>query len=202
MSSHKEEKSRRKSQVTTDLLQSKIKAKKAKRRKRAKDVAEALSTTEDSKHRGRSPDTLPNSEPKSEPARTGNTEWCQCGRCTAMPSEIESVCCREVPKCNDLITGEMTCIVDNDQFHVLCLNSAGEDIPPRILGDTQDSRGQGNYNRHVKWRHAAYRVFTSWVHRFLGTKTRRPIPACVVRSIRNAYPDPPEYYTGFIMARH
>lgn len=32
---------------------------------------------------------------QSERVRVGNTEWCLCGNCRPMQSEIESLCCQE-----------------------------------------------------------------------------------------------------------
>lgn len=37
-----------------------------------------------------------NEDPRQEEARVGNNEWCQCGNCLPMSTEIESVCCKEL----------------------------------------------------------------------------------------------------------
>ncbi len=39
--------------------------------------------------------------------RLGNVEWCRCGNCIAMPTCIESVCCKEI--------GEVAVKIDEDQ---------------------------------------------------------------------------------------
>ena len=48
-----------------------------------------------------------------------------------------------------------------------------------------------------KWRLAAYRQFTWWVHGVLGKKNRRVISACVVNAIRREFPEESGYYEGF-----
>ena len=36
------------------------------------------------------------SDSNQEHSRKGNTDWCACGYCCAMETEIESFCCREL----------------------------------------------------------------------------------------------------------
>ena len=47
------------------------------------------------------------------------------------------------------------------------------------------------------WRLAAYRQFTWWAHGALGKKNRRVIPACVVKAIRQEFPDETGQYARF-----
>ncbi|XP_063287538.1 uncharacterized protein LOC134572478 isoform X2 [Pelobates fuscus] len=84
---------------------------------------------------------------QSVPSRRGNADWCKCGKCVAMPTEMESVCCKEIPKCNDLILEATSCIADNSRFHVLCLSACGASVPHTILGDTENMRERAYYNR-------------------------------------------------------
>lgn len=46
-------------------------------------------------------------------------------------------------------------------------------------------------------RHLAYRCFVSWCWGWLGRKVRVVIPACVVRRIRQEFPDTEGQYVGF-----
>lgn len=48
-------------------------------------------------------------------------------------------------------------------------------------------------------RFTSYRQYTAWAHYFerLGRGVRVVIPACVVRKIREKYPDAKGEYTGF-----
>ncbi|KAH6945743.1 hypothetical protein HPB50_009738 [Hyalomma asiaticum] len=43
-----------------------------------------------------------NEDEFNEDPRVGNVEWCQCGRCTAMDTGLESVCCREIGRIDAL----------------------------------------------------------------------------------------------------
>ncbi len=47
------------------------------------------------------------------------------------------------------------------------------------------------------WRLQAYRQFTCWIHGKLGKGVRRVVPACVVKEIRNEFPNAADVYTGF-----
>ena len=47
------------------------------------------------------------------------------------------------------------------------------------------------------WHLAAYHQFTWWVHGVLGRKNRRGISACVVKAIRNEFPEESGEYPGF-----
>ena len=44
---------------------------------------------------------------------------------------------------------------------------------------------------------SVYRQFTWWVHGVLGKKDPRVIPACVVKAIRNEFPEESGEYAGF-----
>lgn len=34
-------------------------------------------------------------------SRVGGTEWCSCGHCSTMESEVESICCQELDVLNE-----------------------------------------------------------------------------------------------------
>ena len=59
------------------------------------------------------------------------------------------------------------------------------------------------WNFIILWRAyrlCAYRLYTSWVYGRLGLHCRRVIPACVVTTIRAAFPADHGQYTGFMEA--
>ena len=59
--------------------------------------------------------------------RVGNTNWCTCGRCVNMPTDIESTCCREISTVTEKEENEdleLRCICEHPDFIMCCLNSA------------------------------------------------------------------------------
>lgn len=50
--------------------------------------------------------------------RVGNTAWCMCGHGSAMPTTVESICCREADV--DCRLGELSCITLSRTFQMLC----------------------------------------------------------------------------------
>ncbi|XP_077512589.1 uncharacterized protein LOC144123678 [Amblyomma americanum] len=83
---------------------------------------------------------------------------CECGRCRAMNTALESVCCREIPEVAAHIPECALCITSSNIFV------------------------QGRY------RYTAYRQFVRWIWRRLGRRNRRVLPSCVVGEMRNAFP--------------
>ena len=57
--------------------------------------------------------------------RLGTMDWCECAKCSPMPSGIECQCCREMEGIDERLTehrGGLQCITDHEQFKVVCLN--------------------------------------------------------------------------------
>ena len=57
--------------------------------------------------------------------RLGTIDWCECTKCSPMPSGIECQCCREMEGIDKRLTehgGSLQCITDHKQFKVVCLN--------------------------------------------------------------------------------
>lgn len=135
-------------------------------------------------------------EPDSS-ARIGNTNWCMCGVCVAMPSADECYCCQELEELNQKFddTG-VTCITTHEKFRIVCLDT---DVLRTALVAIHNARlnpiPEPITNR--TWRLAAYRQFTWWVHGVLGKRRRRVIPACVVQAIRKEFPEESGQYAGF-----
>ncbi|CAJ0921566.1 unnamed protein product [Ranitomeya imitator] len=240
--------------------------------------------------------------------RIGKIDWCQCGKCVSMPTNIESICCKEISNAEEYMEN-INCITEHEYFYTFCeceptvnilittvcldscpLNKiinrqdgnqgkhrvtkrgpalsypmftlvtgdlgivgrwrAGsyslvrnydesrtakpgsaprtEELSTGLHGflcvrnlrsecrqqrrvlpcETDSSIVQGlhfffficnNYTTFIssKKRKTAYRAFTAWIHGFLGKGNRRPIPSCVVKLVREAFPEEHQEYMGF-----
>ena len=53
--------------------------------------------------------------------RLVSISWCECAKCTAMPSGIECQCFKEIEGICKRIA-ENNCITEHEQFKVVCLN--------------------------------------------------------------------------------
>uniref|UniRef100_A0A8D0CR22 P2X purinoreceptor 7 intracellular domain-containing protein n=1 Tax=Sander lucioperca TaxID=283035 RepID=A0A8D0CR22_SANLU len=118
--------------------------------------------------------------------RVGNSTWCQCGCCTAMPTVSESICCPQADL--DHVLRGQSCITMACTFAILCREVDVLEVAMLSLKEVRTSRT-------ILFRLTAYRQFTLWARGHLGKKNRIPIPACVVGSIRAVFPSL-EYY-GF-----
>ena len=154
---------------------------------------------EDYEDRPSPPDSDDSSEGEAAavqlPERMQDTTWCSCMCCSVMPSVLECLCCREIGK-GELMSGE-ACISTTERFQTICLDT---DVLTINLLMIHDTLTMGPLQRPIPTRSlrlAAYRAFVYWVWGKLGHKNRRPIPACVVKSIREAYPEPSGVYEGF-----
>ncbi|KAM7285654.1 P2X purinoceptor 7 [Ixodes scapularis] len=145
-----------------------------------------------SRHRHANPTTSrarasPDHQPP-EPDRLGHTGWCTCGRCVPMPTDLESVCCREVPAATRKQPSD--CLTTHPHFHTLCLDEVVLDVAIQMLQD----HGIRVENTR-KYRHTSYSQLAHWLWGRLGRNRRRVLPACAVNRIRERFPS--EGYTGF-----
>ncbi|KAI8490854.1 hypothetical protein Bbelb_312730 [Branchiostoma belcheri] len=124
--------------------------------------------------------------------RRNNTNWCTCGQCEVMNSEVESVCCREQARVSETraqVQG-IECITEHIGFQPVCLN---EYVLLTAHYQYQDQYGQALGN---EWkRYSAYRQFVRWTYGHLGRDIRVPLPSCVVSKVRTAFSS--ENYTGY-----
>ncbi|XP_051934891.1 uncharacterized protein LOC127609162 isoform X2 [Hippocampus zosterae] len=116
------------------------------------------------------------------------SEWCTCGNCSTMQTELENVCCRETP----MVTRRMeeadppvSCMTHHPGFVPVCLNiyslQNALNIYRAQYGNLQ-VRGYEN-----RFRNLAYRSFVSWCGGYLGKKIRVAIPSCVVQRIQREF---------------
>ncbi|OCT80254.1 hypothetical protein XELAEV_18027071mg, partial [Xenopus laevis] len=136
---------------------------------------------------------------KEDESRTGNNDRCLCGMCMPMTTAIESLCCYELPIIHSKIPVEEFCITDNEEYRFECVNRDRANWNYRMSKfHITKFRPLAKYMRAL--RKIAYRAFIVWIYTFLGLHNRRVIPACVVRDIREKFPDPKGKYTGFLKA--
>ena len=116
-------------------------------------------------------------------------DWCSCGLCRPMPTQVENKCC-----CNK----KMACITTTPLFHQLVLDGNVLDLAMRYR---EDVLALDHPRNNENFRHAAYRQYVLWQHGRLGQGNRRVVPSCCVLAIRARYPSPNNMYTGFLPAR-
>ncbi|XP_053569488.1 uncharacterized protein LOC128659927 [Bombina bombina] len=125
--------------------------------------------------------------------RVGNTDWCVCGNCQAMPTTRESICCRDVENIYSKIPDGSSCICE-DPYVSISLTSRQYLVQVyRLLASYKKIPNNPN-ERDL--RKISYRSFTIFAHGYLGLRNRKAIPSCVVSTIRNAFPAPDRMYVG------
>ena len=123
-------------------------------------------------------------------------QWCTCGKCNPMDTDLECLCCNELSEAKDYLSGDTGCVTDHTFFKECCLSrwtlhicyGYQQKICPSSIG-TEFSNN--------RYRHTAYRNFVWALWEKLYKKDRKVIPACAVLQIRAAFPDDLEKYTGF-----
>lgn len=149
--------------------------------------------------------------------RTRPGNWCKCDNCRPSPNMklVECVCCKDDgtddnPDAGEAVRsllveedpnaprrGPFSCVVQHPAFWAICLYKRNlQNEAHRYEHQYGDRLRFRNENR--KLRYLAYREFVRWCFGRLGRHIRKVIPACVVRSIRVAFPkNANEEYEGF-----
>ncbi|KAM3933290.1 P2X purinoceptor 7-like [Leptodactylus fuscus] len=129
---------------------------------------------------------------ESAPGRLMNATWCRCDNCISLPTEMESVCCKEIEKLKDHLEGR-SCITEHPLFTLFCQK---EDIVNIMLRNIHRCPPpDAEKNRYL--RRVCYRTFSAWIHGYRGEGDKKPIPACVVHKVRSAFPSLQNVFTGF-----
>ncbi|XP_053571574.1 uncharacterized protein LOC128661335 [Bombina bombina] len=125
--------------------------------------------------------------------RVGNTDWCVCGNCQAMPTTRESICCRDVENIYSKIPDGSSCICE-DPYVSISLTSRQYLVQVyRLLASYKKIPNNPN---EKDLRKISYRSFMVFAHGYLGPRHGKTIPSCVVSTIRNAFPAPDRMYVG------
>lgn len=125
--------------------------------------------------------------------RVGNTDWCKCNCCTAMPTAKESICCQEVQI--DAKRGsihQLTCITQHPGFGPVCLD---EYVLETAYYQNRSQYGELRTTTEERNRYTAYRQLVRWCWGYLGRNVRFPLPACAVIKIRQTFQS--NQYRGF-----
>ena len=144
--------------------------------------------------------------------RLASTSWCECAKCTAMPSGIGCQCCKGMEGVSECMTENeiYNCITEHEKFKIVCLN---KDVLYAALVMMNTIRGNpltlplqllSSYTcslfilfiHYRSYRLAAYRQFIYWTRNKLGKGIQKVIPSCVVVAIRHEFPEADNVYTG------
>ena len=133
------------------------------------------------------------------PPRIGNILWCTCGKCRAMETEEESICCRD-ENLPERYYDDKVCITENNDFRTVCLH---REVLKTVLSMLNNMRGDEIDIHNKSFRYAGYRQYTWWIHNRLGRGVRKTIPSCAIWAIRDSYPEGGQnVYIPFQEARH
>ncbi|XP_077423082.1 uncharacterized protein LOC144052679 isoform X2 [Vanacampus margaritifer] len=117
------------------------------------------------------------------------SEWCTCGNCCTMQTEVENVCCRESPmvaKRMEEIDPAVNCMTRHPGFIPVCLNKYSLQNALNIYKADYGKLQVKGYKSRL--RKLACRSFVSWCWGFLGKEVRVAIPSCVVQRIHRRFP--------------
>ncbi|XP_014669580.1 PREDICTED: uncharacterized protein LOC106810659 [Priapulus caudatus] len=117
-----------------------------------------------------------------------------------MQTARESICCREVEnsrhKCDEIASDKVSCVTEHEEFQTACRARFILRLSLVHMHDVHPGDLREPLSNRVL-RLAGYRNFTYWVHKRIGRRVRRVIPACVIASIRSTYPEESGVYVGF-----
>lgn len=155
--------------------------------------AQELSCSEDEVSERENDDTNKN----EQKPRKGNIDWCLCGGCKAMETEIESLCCLDTNEIMDEYFDGNQCISDSEGFESVCLSK--HSLKAAITAKKYYKTKKDDPNNEQKpeqkpkpipneaFRYAGYRQFVFWVYDNLEQGERKVIPSCAVWKIRERF---------------
>ena len=140
-------------------------------------------------------------EPDAE-SRLGklNTDWCTCGNCKIMNTDLGSYCCRESDLVNNtIIEAESMCVTEAVIFKTVIGNK--DVLELSAYGASSKWTLKKNADGSLKMESLRYQAYRSFLNicalRGLGKSRRCAMPACVVLKIRELYPADSGLYKEF-----
>ncbi|XP_040203035.1 uncharacterized protein LOC120933733 isoform X2 [Rana temporaria] len=127
--------------------------------------------------------------------RVGKLHWCLCQCCIEMPTQKESMCCREILKVQGHIPEGGKCITESETFRSQIATEEPVRLMCKMLHLEERPLVDPDNNRRL--RKTAYRTFIAWIYGFYGKK-HAVIPSCAVKVVRELFPDPGGKYVNFI----
>ena len=95
----------------------------------------------------------PGPDPQPDPQPDNRPEWCRCGHCAEMPTQLENKCCTE--------RRQRQCVTQTDLFPQLLLDGNMLEIAMRYR---EDFLVENAVRNNENFRHAAYRQYILWQH--------------------------------------
>nr|XP_054761146.1 uncharacterized protein LOC129267461 [Lytechinus pictus] len=138
-----------------------------------------------------------NCDDEAVQCRRENNCWCSCRNCPEMQTDVESLCCRELNRCRKIQTNG--CIIDSKEFKVLCLDKPS--LRAFLSFRSKDHQIPGDMG-NKSYRFAAFRIWSDYLHGYMGKGVRWPLPACVVTRVRQEFPNKTGVYDGFKFGKH
>ena len=120
-----------------------------------------------------------------------DVNWCACGHCRAMETEIESLCRRDTNEAPDNYFKGHKCITKSEGFKMVFLSNPVLDTALPVFnhfrGDSINNIDNKSYG------FAGYKQYIFWVYDYL----RKVIPSCAVWKIRNEFNSKNNLYVSF-----
>ena len=125
------------------------------------------------------------SDSNQEHSRKGYTNWCACGHCRAMETEIENFCCRDTNVAPDNYFEGHKHITESEGFKMVCLSKPVLDTALSVFNHFRGDSIENIDNKSHRF--AGYKQYIFWVYNYLGKGVRKVIPSCAVWKIRNEF---------------
>ena len=128
---------------------------------------------------------------------TEEINWCCCTMCFDDKLIIEKVCCKSPKILSDDTFADECCVTKTGSFQSICLN---KDVLQVALSEWNDLRGDNKEFENNNFRFIAYMQYILWCHGHMGRRNRTPLPNCVLRKIREVFPDDENKYVPYMDA--